>query len=122
MKSMFREFADRTAEIAGSPWAFFFVVAITAVWLAAGPAFQFSNTWQLTMNTLASQVTFLIAFLLQNTQNRDTTSLHLKLDELIRATEGARNQLLNLEHLSDEDLGRLKQEFERLARSRATGA
>lgn len=122
MKAMFREFADRTAEVAGSPWAFFFVVAITAIWLAAGPAFQFSNTWQLTMNTLASQVTFLIAFLLQNTQNRDTTSLHLKLDELIRATEGARNQLLNLEHLSDDELARLKEEFDRIADSRATGA
>ena len=122
MKSMFREFADRTAEIAGSPWAFFFVVAITAIWLAAGPAFHFSNTWQLTMNTLASQVTFLIAFLLQNTQNRDTTSLQLKLDELIRASEGARNQLVSLERLSDDELARLKEEFERLARSRATGA
>src|SRR3979409_1130732 len=122
MKAMFRAFADRTAEMAGSPWAFFFVVAITAVWLAAGPAFHFSNTWQHPMTTLASQVTFLIAFLLQNTQNRDTTSLHLKLDELIRATEGARNQLLNLEHLSDDELARLKEEFERIADSRATGA
>ena len=74
------------------------------------------------MNTLASQVTFLIAFLLQNTQNRDTRSLQLKLDELIRASEGARNQLLNLERLSDDELARLQKEFERLARSRATGA
>jgi|SRR5438132_217248 len=122
MKSMFRVFADQTAEIAGSPWAFIFVVVITAVWLAVGPAFHFSNTWQLTMNTLASQVTFLIAFLLQNTQNRDTRSLQLKLDELIRASEGARNQLLNLERLSDDELARLQKEFERLARSRATGA
>jgi len=122
MKSMFRVFADQTAEIAGSPWAFIFVVVITAVWLAVGPAFHFSNTWQLTMNALASQVTFLIAFLLQNTQNRDTRSLQLKLDELIRASEGARNQLLNLERLSDDELARLQKEFERLARSRATGA
>jgi low affinity Fe/Cu permease len=121
MKSMFRVFADQTAEIAGSPWAFLFVVVMTAAWLAVGPAFHFSNTWQLTMNTLASQVTFLIAFLLQNTQNRDTRSLQLKLDELIRASEGARNQLLNLERLSDDELARLQKEFERLARSRATG-
>src|SRR3982074_2528702 len=111
MKAMFRAFADRTAEMAGSPWAFFFVVAITAVWLAAGPVFHFSDTWQLTMNTAASQVTFLIAFLLQNTQNRDTRSLQLKLDELIRATEGASTSLMNLEALSDDELTRLKEEF-----------
>src|SRR6266550_1282600 len=114
MKSIFRVFADKTAEVTGSPWAFFVVVVITAMWLAAGPAMHFSNTWQLTMNTLASQVTFLIAFLLQNTQNRDTQALQLKLDELLRATEGARNQLLSLERLSDDELARLQKEFERL--------
>ncbi len=119
MKSIFRVFADKTAEVTGSPWAFFVVVVITAVWLAIGPAMHFSNTWQLTMNTLASQVTFLIAFLLQNTQNRDTQALQLKLDELIRATRGARNTLLDLERMSDEDLARLKDEFERLSRSRS---
>src|SRR5438874_4131063 len=119
MKSMFRVFADRTADIAGSPWAFLFVVVITAAWLAVGPAFHFSNTWQLTMNTLASQVTFLIAFLLQNTQNRDTQALQLKLDELLRATAGARTSLVNLERLSDEELSRLKEAFERISQSRA---
>ena len=118
MKSIFRVFADKTAEVTGSPWAFVVVVVMTAVWLAAGPAMHFSNTWQLTMNTLASQVTFLIAFLLQNTQNRDTQSLQLKLDELIRATQGARTSLVNLERLSDEELARLKEEFERISESR----
>ena len=118
MKALFRSFADRTADAAGSPWMFVLIVVVTAVWLLAGPQFHFSDTWQLTMNTVASQVTFLIAFLLQNTQNRDTRALHLKLDELIRATEGARTNLVNLERLSDEELGRLKEEFERLSRTR----
>lgn len=94
MKSLFRRFADKTSAAAGSPWAFSSVVILTLVWLAAGPIFHFSNTWQLTMNTLASQVTFLIAFLIQNTQNRDTCALQLKLDGLIRATEGARPHLI----------------------------
>ena len=119
MKSIFRVFADKTAEVTGSPWASFVVVVITALWLAVGPAMHFSNTWQLTMNTLASQVTFLIAFLLQNTQNRDTQALQLKLDELLRATAGARTSLVNLERLSDEELSRLKEEFERISQSRA---
>jgi low affinity Fe/Cu permease len=118
MKSIFRIFADKTAEVTGSSWAFFLMVVLTSLWLAAGPAAHFSNTWQLTMNTFASQVTFLVAFLLQNTQNRDTQALQLKLDELIRATKGARNTLLDLERMSDEDLTRLKDEFERLSRSR----
>ena len=118
MKSIFRIFADKTAEMTGSSWAFFLMVVLTALWLAAGPAARFSDTWQLTMNTFASQVTFLVAFLLQNTQNRDTQALQLKLDELIRATKGARNTLLDLERMSDEDLTRLKDEFERLSRSR----
>jgi low affinity Fe/Cu permease len=119
MKSIFRVFADKTAEVAGSPWAFFVMVVMTVGWLAAGPAFHFSDTWQLTMNTLASQVTFLIAFLLQNTQNRDTRALQLKLDELLRATHGARTSLVNLESFSDEELGRLKEEFERISQNRA---
>src|SRR6202171_3973957 len=108
MKTIFRRFADEIAEVAGSPWAFVIVVVLTLVWLAAGPVFHFSDTWQLTMNTAASQVTFLIAFLLQNTQNRDTQALQLKLDELLRATGGARTSLMNLEKLSDEELARLQ--------------
>ena len=80
--------------------------------------YGFSDTWQLTMNTVASQVTFLVAFLLQNTQNRDTRALQLKLDELIRSTAGARSQLINLERAVDEELDRLKAEFERLVHRR----
>ena len=92
---------------------------MTALWLILGPVFRFSDTWQLTMNTAASQVTFLIAFLLQNTQNRDTRALQLKLDELIRSTAGARPQLMNLEDLDDDQLEALKKEFERLAERRS---
>ena len=99
----------------GSPWTFTATLALTALWLMLGPAFRFSDTWQLTMNTAASQVTFLIAFLLQNTQNRDTRALQLKLDELIRSTAGARPQLMNLEELDDDQLEALKREFERLS-------
>ena len=115
MKNLFRKFAERTAEAVGSSRAFAAVLGVTLIWLALGPVFGFSDTWQLTMNTVASQVTFLIAFLLQNTQNRDTRALHLKLDELLRSTAGARPGLINLENLSDEELERLQQEFARLS-------
>ena len=115
MTNGFRRIADVTASAVGSPWAFTATLAFTALWLALGPVFQFSDTWQLTMNTAASQVTFLIAFLLQNTQNRDTRALQLKLDELIRSTAGARPQLMNLEELNEDQLEALKKEFERLS-------
>jgi low affinity Fe/Cu permease len=98
--------------------AFTATVALTAAWLALGPVFRFSDSWQLTMNTVASQVTFLIALLLQNTQNRDTRALQLKLDELIRSTSGARPQLINLEELGDHELDNLKEEFDRIRRVR----
>jgi low affinity Fe/Cu permease len=106
----FRRIADATASAIGSPGAFSATVAITAVWLILGPVFQFSDTWQLTMNTVASQITFLVALLLQNTQNRDSRAVQLKLDELLRASAEARNQLINLESFDDQQL--------RLARSR----
>jgi low affinity Fe/Cu permease len=123
MTNGFRRIADVTGAVVGSSWAFTANVALTALWLLLGPVFQFSDTWQLTMNTAASQVTFLIAFLLQNTQNRDTRALQLKLDELIRSTAGARPQLIQLEELDDDQLEALKQEFERVRerRSRAIG-
>jgi low affinity Fe/Cu permease len=114
MRELFRVFAETTAAAVGSPWAFAITVLLSVVWMALGPVFHFSDTWQLTMNTVASQVTFLIAFLLQNTQNRDTRALHLKLDELLRSTQGARTALINLEDLSDEELARLQREFMRL--------
>jgi low affinity Fe/Cu permease len=123
MTNGFRRIADATGSVVGSPWTFTATIGLTALWLLLGPVFQFSDTWQLTMNTAASQVTFLIAFLLQNTQNRDTRALQLKLDELIRSTTGARPQLIQLEGLDDDQLEALKHEFERVRerRSRTTG-
>jgi len=119
MTNGFRRVADATASLVGSPWTFTGTLILTAVWLVLGPVFRFSDTWQLTMNTAASQVTFLIAFLLQNTQNRDTRALQLKLDELIRTTAGARPQLMNLEDLDEHQLEALKKEFERLGERRS---
>ena len=119
MMNGFRRVADATASIAGSPWVFAATVVATAIWLVLGPLFHFSDTWQLTMNTAASQLTFLVAFLLQNTQNRDTRALQLKLDELLRSTSGARPQLINLEELDEEQLQALTGEFERLRERRS---
>jgi low affinity Fe/Cu permease len=123
MTNGFRRFADVTGSVVGSPWAFTANIALTVLWLLLGPIFGFSDTWQLTMNTAASQVTFLIAFLLQNTQNRDTRTLQLKLDELLRSTAGARPLLMHLEGLDDGQLDALKDEFERLRerKGRPTG-
>jgi len=115
----FRRVADGTASIAGSPWVFVATVIATVIWLVLGPVFHFSDTWQLTMNTAASQLTFLVAFLLQNTQNRDSRALQLKLDELLRSTSGARPQLINLEELDEEQLQALTREFERLRKRRS---
>ena len=119
MTNAFRRMADATSTVVGSPWTFVANVALTVLWLVLGPVFNFSDTWQLTMNTAASQVTFLIAFLLQNTQNRDTRALQLKLDELLRSTAGARPQLINLEELDDQELNTLKREFERIRAARS---
>ena len=112
----FRGFAKRSAILLGSAWAFCGAVLVILVWLITGPTFHFSDTWQLIINTATTVVTFLMVFLIQNTQNRDAKAVHLKLDELIRAMKGARNQLVDLENLSDEDLKRLEQQFQRLRR------
>ena len=124
MTNGFRRLAEVTGSAVGSPRAFTVTLVLTALWLLLGPVFQFSDTWQLTMNTAASQLTFLIAFLLQNSQNRDTRALQLKLDELIRSTAGARSQLIQLEELDDKQLDALKHEFERVRerRGRTSGA
>ena len=98
----------------GSAWAFAGAVLVIAVWLITGPTFHFSDTWQLIINTATTVVTFLMVFLIQNTQNRDAKAMHLKLDELIRAVKGARNQLVDLEELSDNDLKKLEEQFRRL--------
>ena len=98
----------------GSPWAFVLATLSIIAWAVTGPLFHYSDTWQLVINTATTIVTFLMVFLIQNTQNRDTKAVHLKLDELLRAVHGARNTLVNLESLSDEELEDLQREFERL--------
>jgi low affinity Fe/Cu permease len=114
MNDRFHRFASRTADIAGRSYAFLVAVTVLAVWASTGPLFHFSDTWQLVVNTATTIVTFLMVFLIQNTQNRDAHAIHLKLDELIRASVGARNSLLALESMSDADLLVLQGEFERL--------
>lgn len=110
----FRDFAHRSSTLLGSAWAFCGAVLVILVWLVTGPTFHFSDTWQLIINTATTVITFLMVFLIQNTQNRDAKAVHLKLDELIRAVEGARNQLVDLENLSDDDLKKLEDQFRRL--------
>jgi len=98
----------------GSAWAFGLALLTIIGWAVTGPVFHYSNTWQLVINTATTIVTFLMVFLIQNTQNRDTRAVHLKLDELLRAVQGARTSLVNLETLSDDELDRLQKEFERV--------
>src|SRR5438046_304505 len=114
VRDVFRVFARRSSVILGSAWAFVVAVLIIVVWGLTGPAFHFSDTWQLIINTGTTIVTFLMVFLIQNTQNRDAKAAHLKLDEVIRALKGARNELVDLEKLSDEALTGLEKQFERV--------
>ena len=114
VRDSFRHFARKSAEVLGTAWAFIGALVIIAVWALTGPAFHFSDTWQLIINTGTTIVTFLMVFLIQNTQNRDAKAMHLKLDELIRAIQGARNRLVDLEKLSDEELKQLEEQFTRL--------
>ena len=110
----FRVFARRSSMLLGSAWAFAGAVLVIVVWILTGPTFHFSDTWQLIINTATTVITFLMVFLIQNTQNRDAKAVHLKLDEIIRALKGARNQLVDLEDLSDEELKKLEGQFQRL--------
>ncbi len=110
----FRNFAHRASAVVGNPWAFLLAVLSIIIWAALGPRFQFSDTWQLIINTTTTIITFLMVFLIQNTQNRDARAIHLKLDELIHAIKGARNSLVALEDLTDEELSKLQEQFERL--------
>jgi low affinity Fe/Cu permease len=121
IRDAFGVFARKTSNILGSAWAFVVAIAVIVIWAATGHAFGYSDTWQLIINTGTTIVTFLMVFLIQNTQNRDAKAVHLKLDELIRALSGARNKLVDLEKLSDDELQTLEKEFERL-RKKAEGA
>lgn len=114
----FRIFARRSSMVLGSAWAFAGAILIIVIWGLTGPKFHYSDTWQLIINTGTTIVTFLMVFLIQNTQNRDAKAAHLKLDEIIRALKGARNELIDLEKLADEDLTSLEKQFE-LVRKKA---
>jgi len=113
--SLFTRFAKWTAKATGRPATFCLAAVIVIVWGVTGPLFKFSDTWQLVINTGTTIVTFLMVFLIQNTQNRDTEALQVKLDELIRVTEGAHTILLDLEELDDEELDRIRDVYEKLA-------
>ena len=112
----FSRLAKLASRFTGRPLSFNIAVAVILAWLLSGPIFQFSDTWQLIINTATTIITFLMVFLIQNTQNRDTEAIQIKLDELIRATQGAHNALLDLEELDEEMLDRFRARYEALAR------
>lgn len=117
----FRRAASAISVVAGSAWAFLIALAVVVVWAVTGPLFHYSNTWQLVINTSTTIITFLMVFLIQNTQNRDALAVHLKLDELVKSHDSARNDLIDLEECTDEELERLHKEFKRV-RGRRTAA
>jgi low affinity Fe/Cu permease len=119
---VFNAFARYSAAAVGSPWVFLLAVLVVIAWILAGPTFQYSNAWQLVINTGTTIVTFLTVFLIQNTQNRDAKAIHLKLDELIHKIKGPRNTLIALETCTDEELEQLQQQFEKLKRSQRAAA
>ncbi len=114
-KSLFLRFAEKTACLAGHPATFVIAAGAIVVWGLSGPLFGFSDTWQLAVNTSTTIITFLMVFLIQNTQNRDSKAVQLKLDELIRATEGAHTVLLDLEELSEAELDKIRDKYEEIA-------
>ncbi len=120
MQRLFTRVASAIATAAGQPTVFLLAVLIVVVWGVTGPLFHYSDTWQLVINTGTTIITFLMVFLIQNSQNRDGKAIQLKLDELIRSVKGARNRLVELEDCTDEELAQLKEEFAKI-RERATG-
>ena len=122
MSDIFRKFAGNVAHATGSYWTFIVAVMIIVAWATTGPLFGYSDTWQLVINTGTTIVTFLMVFLIQNTQNRDAKAFHLKLDELLKGVKGARTSLVDLEDLSDEGLDDLQKYYERLHKEAASHA
>jgi low affinity Fe/Cu permease len=116
----FSNFASYLSTMTGRPGTFAVAVSLVIVWAITGPFFHYSDTWQLVINTSTTIVTFLMVFLIQNTQNRDTAAMQIKLDELIRAIEGAHNALLDLEELEEKDLTRFRKQYENLAKEART--
>jgi low affinity Fe/Cu permease len=118
----FNQFAKATARWCGHPATFTLSLLLCVVWAAVGPIFHFSDTWQLVINTATTVLTFLVVFLIQNTQNRDAAAIHLKLDELIRAVHGAQNRMVDLEDATDEELQALQDRFAGIAAKAKTGS
>lgn len=121
MRILFHRFSSKVSAMVGSPFAFIFALGVIVVWAVSGPTAGYSDTWQLIINTSTTIVTFLMVFLIQNTQNRDSKALHIKLDELIKASKGARTSLVNIEEMEDEELEILHNEFKML-HEKAAGA
>ena len=115
-RSVFTRCAKATSRATGRPWAFMVALGLIVAWLISGPFFRYSDTWQLVINTSTTIITFLMVFLIQSTQNRDTEAIQLKLDEIIRVIGHARNELLDLEELEEKDLDRIKETFQDMAR------
>lgn len=113
MNELFRKFAQKASVLLGSSWAFLIALLMTIIWAISGPFFHFSDTWELVINTATTIITFLMVFLIQNTQNRDSRAIHLKLDELIQSVKEARNNMIDLEDLPDKELEKLKKQFEK---------
>lgn len=121
MHETFRKLAHWASEKFGSPWAFGLALLLIAGWAVAGPFLEFSTTWQLFINTMTTILTFLMVFIIQNTQNRDSRAVHLKLDELIRSVKAARNKLIDLEDMNDAELDHLQEQFMKQRTKRHSG-
>ncbi len=120
MNEAFHRFSVKVSKLVGTPKMFVLALLLILVWVITGPIFHFSDTWQLVINTGTTIITFLMVFLIQNSQNREANATQLKLDELIRAVSKARDSLVNLEELSDEELGKLQEEFRKLQKEKRT--
>ena len=116
MEKLFNHLANATAKLAGRPWTFIVCLAVVLIWAVTGPAFKFNETWQLVINTGTTIVTFLMVFLIQNTQNRDAAAMHAKMDELIYAVKKADAAFIGIEHLTDKELAAILREVERRGR------
>ena len=121
MHELFRKFAARSSTAMGSSWAFTLALASILIWAATGPIFHYSDTWHLVVNDWTNIVTFFMVFLIQNMQNRDAKAMQLKLDELIKATKGARNSLMDLDRLTDDEMHKLEGEYKRLCAQHGNG-